>query len=150
MVLHASEFILSDESLDLGLVQVASRVIFIYLTAEQLQNGLTSADLIRNEIKLIVNLNESLPMLIDKLHNLLTRPFLYSLDPQQILLQRNEVHLWFLLTTLLVELLFLAQRLQVQREIEILSLELCRHHYYKYTITQSKNTVLLTLIIGQL
>lgn len=125
-------------------------MIIIYLAPEKFQNGLTSAYLIRDEIELIVDLHESLPMLIDKLHNLLTSPFLYSLDPQQILLKRNEVHLWFLLTTLLVELLFLAQRLQVQREIEILSLELCRHHYYKCIITQSKNTVLLTLIIGQL
>ena len=67
-------------------------------------------------------------MLIDKLHNLLTSAFLNPLDPQQVLLKRNEVHLWLVLPAFLVELLLLAQRLQVQREIEILSLELCRHH----------------------
>ena len=67
-------------------------------------------------------------MLIDKLHNLLTSAFLNPLDPQQVLLKRNEVHLWLVLPAFLVELLLLAQRLQVQREIEILSLELCQHH----------------------
>ena len=67
-------------------------------------------------------------MLIDKLHYLLTSAFLNPLYPQQVLLKRNEVHLWPVLPAFLVELLLLAQRLQVQREIEILSLELCRHH----------------------
>lgn len=77
---------------------------------------------------MIVDLHESLSMLINKLHYLLTCALLYPLNPQKILLERNEVHLWFLLSSLFVVLLFLAQRLQIQREIEILSLELCRHH----------------------
>jgi hypothetical protein len=68
-------------------------------------------------------------MLVHEFDYLLAGALLDSLDTLEVLLEGDEIYLWlFSLFFVLVELLLLAECLQIERKVKVLRLELCRIH----------------------